>query len=206
MLSDQRKTEVKAEQAYNATCAAEIKLETTGQAIAAFMAAQTVKTAELTTQKIATMKTGLTEQLKSEITVKVANSDTAAGSAERTELETELKGEMEKRITKEVTAFTREAEEAAADTAEKEANKMAETKKAEIMRKCAAAKGKRIAGYGQLSSVQEEAVKLKVRAALPGEMEMYQPSLQMLARLKESVYSSHSQNQVYLLDDGAASW
>jgi len=207
-LAGKKETEDKAEAGFDTQCQADLELKTQGSGLAALQASELAKTASATKTEVQNKRKELTATSEAENKNKVANSNTAVGSVERTKLETELKEATAKTIEQQMATFTQQAEK----NAQEEASKAAETAVAaltkEMTQKCEKAKEERTKGYQQLTTDDGASIKTQAEAALPAALEKFVPSREMqVVRLKESAYTSHLQHsQVQLLDDGAVSW
>merc|ERR1711865_754327 len=207
-LTGKKETEDKAEAGFDTQCQADLELKTQGSGLAALQASELAKTASATKTEVQNKRKELTATSEAENKNKVANSNTAVGSVERTKLETELKEATAKTIEQQMATFTQQAEK----NAQEEASKAAETAVAaltkEMTQKCEKAKEERTKGYQQLTTDDGASIKTQAEAALPAALEKFVPSREMqVVRLKESAYTSHLQHsQVQLLDDGAVSW
>jgi len=207
-LAVKKEAEDKTEAGFDTQCQAELELKTTGSGLAALKASESAKTASATKTEVQNKRKELTATFDAENKIKVANSNTAVGSAERTKLETELKEATGKTIDQQMATFTQQAETNANEEAGKAAEIAVSALTKEMTQKCEKSKEDRIKGYQKLTSDDEASIKTQAEAALPAAMEKFVPSREMeVVRLKESAYTSHLQHsQVQLLDDGAVSW
>lgn len=207
-LAVKKEAEGKTEAGFDKQCQTELELKTTGSGLAALKASESAKTASATKTEVQNKRKELTATFDAENKIKVANSNTAVGSAERTKLETELKEATAKTIDQQMATFTQQAETNANEEAGKAAGIAVSALTKEITQKCEKSKVDRMKGYQKLTSDDEASIKTQAEAALPAAMETFIPSREMeVVRLKESAYTSHLQHsQVQLLDDGAVSW